>query len=63
LSQSQLSLSSSQFSDEEFRRFKQANTHVFKEKQVTESVISVIKDKIKNIKCIYHEFAMRLMLD
>lgn len=28
------------------------NAHVFKEKQVTKSVISVIEDEIKDVKCI-----------
>jgi len=46
------SLSPSHFSDGEFRKFKRADAHVFKEKQVTESVIPVIEGKIRDAKCI-----------
>jgi len=52
LSQPRPSLSPSQFSDGEFRRFKRADAHAFKEKQVTESVIPVIEGKNKDAKCI-----------
>lgn len=41
-----------QFSNKAFRKFKQANAHVFKEKQVTTLVIPIIKGKIKDAKCV-----------
>jgi hypothetical protein len=46
------SLSPSQFSDKAFRKFKRANAHVFKEKQVTTLVIPIIEGEIKDAKCI-----------
>jgi len=52
LSQPRPSLSPSQFSDGEYRRFKRADAHAFKEKQVTESVIPVIEGKTRDAKCI-----------
>jgi len=46
------SLSLSQFSDKAFRKFKQANAHAFKEKQVTTSVIPIIEGEIRDAKCV-----------
>jgi hypothetical protein len=45
-------LSLSQFSNKAFRKFKQANAHAFKEKQVTTLVIPIIKGKIRDAKCV-----------
>ncbi|KAF2191289.1 hypothetical protein K469DRAFT_556660, partial [Zopfia rhizophila CBS 207.26] len=38
------------FTDEEFRKLKQADAYTAKEKQVLELVIPIIKSKIKNVK-------------
>jgi hypothetical protein len=46
------SLSPSQFSDEKFRKFKRADTHASKEKQIMELVIPIIEGEIKDAKCI-----------
>lgn len=46
------SLSPSQFSDGEFRKFKRANAHAFKEKQITTSVIPIIAGEISDARCI-----------
>jgi hypothetical protein len=50
--QPQLSLLLLQFSNKAFRKFKQANAHAFKEKQVTTLVIPNIKGEIRDAKCI-----------
>jgi hypothetical protein len=52
LMQPRPSLSPSQFSDEAFRKFKRANAHAFKEKQVTTSVIPIIEGEIRDAKCV-----------
>ncbi|KAF2182612.1 hypothetical protein K469DRAFT_585737 [Zopfia rhizophila CBS 207.26] len=51
LSQPRPSLSPSQFSDGEFRKFKRADAHAPKEKQVSESVIPIIEGRIEDGKC------------
>ncbi|KAF2872951.1 hypothetical protein BDV95DRAFT_627773 [Massariosphaeria phaeospora] len=51
LAQPRPSLSPSRFSDEEFRRFRRADAHAAKEKQVSESAISIIEGKIADLKC------------
>jgi hypothetical protein len=50
--QPQPSLSLLQFSDKAFRKFKQANAHAFKEKQVTTSIIPIIEGEIRDAKCV-----------
>jgi hypothetical protein len=52
LMQPRPSLSPSQFSDKAFRKFKRANAHAFKEKQVTTSVIPIIEGEIRDAKCV-----------
>jgi hypothetical protein len=52
LAQPRPSLSPSQFSDDKFRKFKRADTHVFKEDQVTKTVIPFIEGEITDAKCI-----------
>ncbi|KAL5331167.1 hypothetical protein ACEPPN_000696 [Leptodophora sp. 'Broadleaf-Isolate-01'] len=52
LAQPRPSLSPSKFSDDKFRKFKLADTHASKEKQVMESVIPIIEGEIKDAKCI-----------
>ncbi len=52
LAQPRPSLSASKFSDGEFRRFKRADAHAFKEKQVTTSGIPIIEGEIKDAKCV-----------
>ncbi|KAF2181468.1 hypothetical protein K469DRAFT_791755 [Zopfia rhizophila CBS 207.26] len=49
--QSQPSLSPFQFTNKEFRKLKRADAHAAKEKQVSESVIPIIKGKIRDAKC------------
>jgi hypothetical protein len=44
-------LSPSQFSDEAFRKFKRANAHAFKGKQVTKSVIPIIEGDVGDGRC------------
>lgn len=46
------SLSPSQFSDGAFKKFKRANTHAFKEREVTKSVIPIIEGEISDNKCV-----------
>lgn len=46
------SLSPTQFSDGKFRKFKRADAHAFKKKQITTSVIPTIKGEIKDAKCV-----------
>jgi hypothetical protein len=45
------SLSPSKFSNEDFRKFKRADTHASKEREVTTSVIPVIEGNIGDSKC------------
>jgi len=52
LSQPRPSLSPSKFSDEEFRKFKRADAHASKEKQITTSVIPIIEGEIGDAKCV-----------
>ncbi|MCJ1245699.1 hypothetical protein MMC30_002903 [Trapelia coarctata] len=52
LGQPRPSLSPSQFSDGKFRKFKRADAHAFKEKQVTTSVIPIIEGEIRDTKCV-----------
>ena len=51
LTQPRASLSPSKFTDEEFRRFRRADAHAAKEKQVSESVIPFLEGKIGDEKC------------
>jgi hypothetical protein len=51
LIQPRSSLSPSQFSDGKFRKFKRADAHAFKEKQVSESMIPFIEGKVEDAKC------------
>ena len=51
LTQPRPSLSPSKFSNREFRKFKRADAHAYKEKQVSESVILIIEGKIGDTKC------------
>ena len=46
------SLSLSRFSDEDFRKFKRADAHAWKEKQMTTSVIPVIEGDVGDAKCV-----------
>jgi hypothetical protein len=52
LAQPRPSLSPSQFSDDKFRKYKRADTHAFKEDQVTKSVIPIIEGEIPDAKCV-----------
>ncbi|MCJ1384260.1 hypothetical protein MMC17_007376 [Xylographa soralifera] len=52
LIQPRRSLSPSQFSDGAFRKFKRADAHAFKEKQVTTSVIPIIEGDIRDGRCV-----------
>lgn len=49
------SLSPSRFSDEDFRKFKRANAHAAKERQVTTSVIPIIEGHVEDHKCVAGE--------
>ncbi|KAF9733854.1 hypothetical protein PMIN04_012897 [Paraphaeosphaeria minitans] len=51
LAQSRLSLSPSRFSNQEFKKFKQADAHATKEKQVSELVIPFIEGTIEDARC------------
>ncbi|KAF2272254.1 uncharacterized protein EI97DRAFT_386272 [Westerdykella ornata] len=51
LAQPRPSLSPSQFSDGEFEKFKRADAHATKEKQVSELVVPIIESKIGDPKC------------
>ena len=51
LTQPRSSLSPSRFSDEDFRRFRRAQAHAPKEKQVTTSVIPIVEGEIGDAKC------------
>ena len=51
LTQPRPSLSPSKFSDGEFRKYRRADAHACKEKQVSESVIPIIEGKIGDAKC------------
>ncbi len=55
LAQPRPSLSPSRFSNEEFRKFKRADTHASKERQVTTSVIPIIEGDIGDTKCVAGE--------
>lgn len=46
------SLSPSKFPDEEFKKFKRADAHASKEKQVTTLVIPIIEGDIGDTKCV-----------
>jgi hypothetical protein len=52
LAQPRPSLSPSRFPEEEFRKFKRADAHASKEKQVTTSVIPIIEGDIGDAKCV-----------
>jgi hypothetical protein len=52
LAQPRPSLSPSQFSDGDFRKFRRADAHAAKEKQVSESVIPIIEGNIGDARCI-----------
>ena len=46
------SLSPSRFSDEDFRKYKRADAHAWKEKQITTSVIPIIEGDVGDAKCV-----------
>jgi hypothetical protein len=50
--QPRASLSPSKFSDQDFKDFKRANAHAFKEKQVTNTVIPIIEGKMGDGRCV-----------
>ncbi|KAK5071432.1 hypothetical protein LTR70_010554 [Exophiala xenobiotica] len=52
LRRSRRSLSPTTFTDADFRNFKRADAHAFKEKQVTTSVIPIIEGHIKDARCV-----------
>ena len=52
LAQNRPSLSPSQFSEGKFRKFKRANIHAAKEKQITDSVVPIIEGDVGDTKCI-----------
>lgn len=52
LAQPRPSLSQSQFSDTKFRKFKRADAHAFKVKQVTDPVIPIIEGKVRDARCV-----------
>ena len=52
LAQPRPSLSPSRFSREDFRKFKRADAHAAKEKQVTNSVIPIIEGDVGDNKCV-----------
>ena len=52
LARPRASLSSSKFSDEDFRKFRRADIHAAKEKQVSTSVIPIIEGNTGNPKCV-----------
>ncbi|KAL5433643.1 hypothetical protein PMIN06_011627 [Paraphaeosphaeria minitans] len=51
LAQSRPSLSPSRFSNQDFKKFKQADAHATKEKQVSELVIPIIEGTIEDARC------------
>lgn len=57
LGQPRASLSPSKFSNEDFRRFKRADTHASKEREVTTTVIPVIEGNIGDSKCVAGEIS------
>jgi hypothetical protein len=52
LTQPRASLSPSKFSDQDFKDFKRANAHAFKEKQATNTVIPIIEGKMGDGRCV-----------
>lgn len=52
MAQPRPSLSPSRFSNDDFRRFKRADTHAFKEREITTNVIPLIEGTIANSKCV-----------
>ncbi|KPM36133.1 hypothetical protein AK830_g10438 [Neonectria ditissima] len=52
LRQPRASLSPSRFSDSEFKSFRKADTHAFKESQVTANVIPIIEGDVGDKKCV-----------
>ena len=52
LARPRASLSPSKFTDEDFRKFKRADTNAAKEKQVTTTVLPVIEGPIGDAKCV-----------
>ncbi|KAG8407370.1 hypothetical protein J3458_020849 [Metarhizium acridum] len=55
MAQPRPSLSPSQFSNDDFRRFKRADTHAFKKREITITVIPIIEGTVPDIKCIAGE--------
>ncbi len=49
------SLSPTRFTEDDFKRFKGADTHALKERQVTTSVIPSIQGEIGDIRCVAGE--------
>ncbi|KJK88389.1 hypothetical protein H633G_07729 [Metarhizium anisopliae BRIP 53284] len=52
MAQPRPSLSPSRFSNDDFRRFKRADTHAFKEREITTNVIPLIEGTIADSKCV-----------
>lgn len=55
LGQPRASLSPNKFSNEDFRKFKRADTHASKEREVTTTVIPVVEGNIGDSKCVAGE--------
>lgn len=55
LAQFRGSLSPSKFSNEDFRKFKRADTHASKEREVTSTVIPIIEGSVGDRKCVSGE--------
>lgn len=55
LAQLRASLSPSRFSNDDFRKFKRADTHASKEREVTTTVIPIIEGNVGDTKCVADE--------
>ncbi|QPH15597.1 hypothetical protein C2857_000037 [Epichloe festucae Fl1] len=52
IAQPRASLSPSRFSTHDFRKFKRADTHAFKERDITTTVIPIIEGSVSDRKCV-----------
>ncbi|TWU73478.1 hypothetical protein ED733_000418 [Metarhizium rileyi] len=57
MAQPRPSLSPSRFSHDDFRRFRRADTHAFKEREVTTNVIPLIEGTVSDRKCVAGDIA------
>ncbi|GAB0145810.1 hypothetical protein EsHS_00006230 [Epichloe bromicola] len=57
MAQPRPSLSPSRFSNDDFRRFRRADTHAFKEREVTTNVIPLIEGTVPDTKCVAGDIA------